>query len=274
MNPIEQATSRELEIAQLKIAVANIDAAIRHAEESIDAMRMKQISRSMELARQETLAKLEKTGLPNSACKDAELKHWDAPAKLDALFGAINDSICLLDQDGVVLQANPAMCHHMDCAPEQLAGKSCCELVHGNHGFIPNCPMKRMLASGHRERQEIRHGEGWLDITADPVFDEKGGLIGAVHIIRDISEQKRLAIEREALLQEIQAAYFEIKALHGLLPICANCKSIRDHEGAWVQIESYIETRSEAQFSHGICPDCAKKLYPEYCKAMIPDAQN
>ena len=56
----------------------------------------------------------------------------------------------------------------------------------------------------------------------------------------------------------------EIKILQGLLPICSACKKVRDDEGYWNQIESYIHTHSEAQFSHGICPDCFKVHYPDY----------
>lgn len=63
--------------------------------------------------------------------------------------------------------------------------------------------------------------------------------------------------------QELKRAFNEIKVLSGMLPICANCKSIRDDEGYWNQIESYIHQHSEAEFSHSICPECAKKLYPD-----------
>ena len=62
---------------------------------------------------------------------------------------------------------------------------------------------------------------------------------------------------------DLQQALDEIKTLKGILPICANCKKIRDDEGYWNQIEGYIREHSQADFSHGICPDCAKKLYPE-----------
>ena len=62
---------------------------------------------------------------------------------------------------------------------------------------------------------------------------------------------------------ELQKALSEVKTLKGFLPICATCKKIRDDKGYWNQIESYIEARSEAEFSHGICPDCQKKLYPD-----------
>ncbi len=71
------------------------------------------------------------------------------------------------------------------------------------------------------------------------------------------------AKERERLIAELEKALLEIKRLSGLLPICASCKKIRDHAGAWHPIEEYIASHSEADFSHGICPECAYRLYPE-----------
>lgn len=76
----------------------------------------------------------------------------------------------------------------------------------------------------------------------------------------------RLAAEekRARAAEEQQKAYEEVKILRGFLPICASCKKIRDDEGYWNQIEVYIRDHSEAEFSHSICPDCARKLYPEF----------
>lgn len=67
---------------------------------------------------------------------------------------------------------------------------------------------------------------------------------------------------REIIIAQLQEALSKVKQLSGLLPICASCKKIRDDKGYWNQIESYIKKHSEAEFSHGICPECAKKLYP------------
>ncbi len=69
--------------------------------------------------------------------------------------------------------------------------------------------------------------------------------------------------ERRRRIQELRQALEEVKTLSGLLPICANCKKIRDDHGYWNRIEAYIQARSEAQFTHGICPDCAREIYPE-----------
>ena len=66
---------------------------------------------------------------------------------------------------------------------------------------------------------------------------------------------------------ELEAALAKVKLLDGLLPICAGCKKIRDDQGYWSRVESYIQKHSEARFSHGICPDCVKKFYPEWEEA-------
>jgi len=76
----------------------------------------------------------------------------------------------------------------------------------------------------------------------------------------------RYAIERKKLLAQLEQSTREIKRLRGILPICANCKKIRDDQGYWTQVETYIRDNTGTEFSHGICPDCAEKLYPEYYK--------
>lgn len=87
-----------------------------------------------------------------------------------------------------------------------------------------------------------------------------------IAFFRDITERKKIEAEREELILELQKALSQVKTLHGLLPICASCKKIKNDKGYWEQIETYISNHSEADFSHGICPECAEKLYPEYFK--------
>jgi hypothetical protein len=83
---------------------------------------------------------------------------------------------------------------------------------------------------------------------------------------KEISVRTKAEEEKEKTIGELRAAMLEIKTLTGMLPICSNCKKIRDDKGYWNQIEAYIGEHSGAQFSHGICPECAKKLYPEFYK--------
>lgn len=93
--------------------------------------------------------------------------------------------------------------------------------------------------------------------------DEEGRIKGIRSTIQDITERKQIEADKEKLIGELQEALAKVKTLSGLIPICASCKKIRDDRGYWNQIESYIEKHSTAAFSHGICPECAKKLYPE-----------
>jgi DNA-binding response OmpR family regulator len=76
----------------------------------------------------------------------------------------------------------------------------------------------------------------------------------------------RYAIERKKMLIQLENSAKEIKKLRGILPICANCKKIRDDKGYWTQVEVYISDHSETEFSHGLCPECATKIYPDYFK--------
>ena len=83
-------------------------------------------------------------------------------------------------------------------------------------------------------------------------------------VVQDISERKRIETEREALILELKRAAEDINTLSGILPICSSCKKIRDDQGYWEQVEAYVSRHTDAQFSHGICPDCMSKLYPSY----------
>jgi DNA-binding response OmpR family regulator len=82
---------------------------------------------------------------------------------------------------------------------------------------------------------------------------------------RLLTRSIRYAIERYKLMVALENSLREIKTLRGFLPICASCKKIRDDKGYWNQIEAYISKHSDAKFTHGICPECFKKLYPDYC---------
>ncbi|MHB1184346.1 MAG: hypothetical protein ACYC6S_12875 [Desulfobulbia bacterium] len=87
-------------------------------------------------------------------------------------------------------------------------------------------------------------------------------------LLDEIEDRKRTEAEKEQLIDQLQKAMQEVKVLSGFLPICASCKKIRDDTGYWRQIEEYISTHSNALFSHGICPECTKKLYPEFHEEM------
>ena len=102
-----------------------------------------------------------------------------------------------------------------------------------------------------------------LETSGVPIFDESGGILGYRGVDRDISIRKRAEARLQEESNKLKQALAKVKRLSGMLPICASCKKIRDDSGYWNQIEEYIESNSDAEFSHGICPQCARKLYPE-----------
>lgn len=97
-----------------------------------------------------------------------------------------------------------------------------------------------------------------------PFFKEERILLNSIaQRFSKYYERNKYEMEREILISELQSALSEIKQLSGLLPICSSCKKVRNDDGYWEQIEGYIRDHSEVEFSHGICPDCAKKLTPD-----------
>lgn len=103
-----------------------------------------------------------------------------------------------------------------------------------------------------------------IDVEANVTIIDNQGDKATFAVIRDISDRKRIEQEREKTIQELQAALNNVRTLKGLIPICANCKKIRDDSGYWSEVEKYISVHSNVDFTHGICPDCMKKLYPNY----------
>ena len=115
-----------------------------------------------------------------------------------------------------------------------------------------------------REKVQLQENEILRQELEKRVERRTAALRGANEdLTREVAERKRVEQEREKMIIELQQALAEIKKLSGLLPICASCKKIRDDQGYWQQIEAYIRDHSEAEFSHSLCPECAKKLYPE-----------
>ncbi len=139
------------------------------------------------------------------------------------------------------------------------------------------------VMSGYEVLQNLKQdpslkGTPVVFITALDQEDQetKGLTLGAVDYISKpfnttivklrVKTQLELKLQRDVLIQTNEAlleALAKIKTLSGLLPICASCKKIRDDQGYWTQLEYYISEHSEAEFTHGCCPECMKKLYPE-----------
>jgi len=115
--------------------------------------------------------------------------------------------------------------------------------------------------------EELYHkadsSEGTVLTSKVPLKNPDGQVFGILGICTDITERKKIEQKNEALINELKDAISEVKKLSGLLPICSNCKGIRDDKGYWNQLEKYLSEHTDAGFTHSICPECYKKLYPD-----------
>jgi PAS domain S-box-containing protein len=174
--------------------------------------------------------------------------------------------ICTHDTDGVLLSINPSAAQSLGYRVDEMIGKNLAEFLHPSvqksmkkyleliqKNTIVNGVMIMRTKSGEEQIWNY-HNVMQLEENHKPY------VLGHAH---DITERMKAEKEREKLISELQDALSKIKTLSGLLPICSSCKKVRDDQGYWHQIENYISEHSEADFTHGICQECAKKLYPE-----------
>jgi PAS domain S-box-containing protein len=104
-------------------------------------------------------------------------------------------------------------------------------------------------------------------VNASPLINNLQQLWGGIAVFADITERKQATEAQARLLAELQESLKEIKTLRGLVPICAHCKNVRDDSGFWQQVEDYFQQHTEAEFSHGICPQCFQKHYGDLMKS-------
>ncbi len=144
-----------------------------------------------------------------------------------------------------------------------LAGIDVCRKVREEREKLP--PRFLILVTVRDAREDILAGlaSGANDYVTKP-FD-RGELLARVRIGAEMAELQHALSLRVA---ELQTAMAEIKQLNGLLPICSYCKKIRDDKNYWHQLERYIATRTDAQFSHGICPDCFTNVVEKELAAL------
>jgi PAS domain S-box-containing protein len=115
----------------------------------------------------------------------------------------------------------------------------------------------------HFESRHLRKDGSFYDVEISSNGAMYRGKKYIFCVCRDITERKRSEREREALIGELQVALAEIKALEGILPLCSYCKRIRVGEDQWEQVDVYLQKHSEADVSHGICPECMKEHHPD-----------
>jgi len=197
-----------------------------------------------------------------------QLEHMLSRAKeeWEETFDIINDAITVHDTDFNVLRANKAASELLRLPFQEIIGKKCYLLYHGQDSPPGQCPSCEMIKIGSPSVVEVfePHLNKFIEVKALPRYSEDGQLTGVVHVLRDITKRRRIEQEKENLIEQLEEALASIKTLKGLIPICAWCKKIRDDHGYWEQVEHYIEAHSSAVFTHGICPECVKKVDEEF----------
>ena len=196
--------------------------------------------------------------------KELEPNEIDREQLYTSLFENNYSVMLLIDPEtGAIYDANPSACLFYGYTKDELIKLKITDINMGSKKEV-FMEMKRAKAE-KRNYFNFKHrlSNGAIkdvEVFSGPIAISKKSLLCSV--IHDISKRKSAEKERERLIDELQNALSEVKKLRGFLPICSSCKKIRDDKGYWNQIELYIRDHSEAEFTHGICPECAKKLYP------------
>ncbi len=180
-----------------------------------------------------------------------------------------SDWIWEVDGDGVYTYSNPVVEDVLGYRPDEIIGRTPFDFMPAVDARRVKKRFEQAMTAGEalnrlENRNRCRDGSlVTLETSAVPIVDADGTVIGYRGIDRDISDRKRAAARLPEASESLAAPPAAGEQLRGLLHICAGCKMIRDQNGVWKDVEAYIETHSEAEFSHGICPSCARRLYPE-----------
>ena len=179
-----------------------------------------------------------------------------------------SDIITILTEDCIVRYVSPSLENITGFKPAELTDRDIFDSVHPDDVSSAKDIFARAIQTpGGTISAELRlrHSDSsWhiYEIAIQNLLNNEA-VKGIVVNSHDITDRKLVEEEKEKLVVELRESLSKIKTLSGLLPICSWCKKIRDDEGYWQQLESYISTHSKAEFSHSICPDCMKQKYPD-----------
>lgn len=203
--------------------------------------------------------------------KRAERALRESEELYQSLFDKNTSMIVLVNPDTArVVDANPAACAFYGFSRYEMKHLKLADFNLLKEEGLRDVISKAMSGGKNQFEFEHKSADGSIrdvEVFAGPIKLKERTLLCS--IIHDITEKKQIEKERDVLISELQRALDEIKALRGIVPICSNCKKIRDDTGYWQQIESYIRKHSGAQFSHGICPDCIRELYPDIAPEIL-----
>ena len=178
--------------------------------------------------------------------------------------------VCITNNDFEIVKANNA--YWSIWGKQEHGNVKCYDHRPGDFCHTDNCPLIR-IKNGDKEfncesKKEYGNEVHHFIVTARPFYDSNQEVSGVIESFQDITALKKLEKEKEHLIACLRESLANVKLLSGFLPICASCKKIRDDKGYWNQIEAYLRDHSDAKFSHGLCPDCTRDLYPAFHAKM------
>ncbi|MBK9547750.1 MAG: PAS domain-containing protein [Gemmatimonadetes bacterium] len=191
-------------------------------------------------------------------------------AELRAIVDGVEDLMMRFDAQGRIAFVNPAFARAVGHPVEDFINRAPADvLVDPVARAAFSTALHRVLRDGRAETLEFEYQRAsepsarYYVTRFTPLRNSHGQVNGVLTLSHDLTERRATELERERLLQELLHAKAAVTTLKGLLPTCSWCHKIRDEHGHWEQMESYIAKRSEAEFSHGLCPECAVKMLTE-----------
>jgi PAS domain S-box-containing protein len=205
----------------------------------------------------------------------AEEKLRESEERFRRIFEDGPLGIVTFGQDLKVLNTNKAICRMLGYSSQELAGRSLGDVTYSEDKVKAQELLRQLLEGDiplfQLEKRCIRKNGDllWTSMMTTALRPHDDESFYGLCMIEDISNRKLAEQEKERLFQELQVAMANIKTLRGLLPTCAWCRKVRDDDGYWKKVETYIEEHSDASFTHGICPECLEKYDPEAYKDYL-----
>jgi PAS domain S-box-containing protein len=168
-------------------------------------------------------------------------------------------------ESGDIIDANITACEYYGYSKDQMKSMK----IFSINIWTPEQIKSEMEKAKKEERRyflfQHRLSSGEIrdvEVYSGPMpLDGKNYLFSIIH---DVTERLKAEREKEELIIKLENALKEIRSLKGIIPLCSCCKKIRDDKGYWTQLEEYLLEHSDAEVSHGLCPDCMKRLYPDF----------
>jgi two-component system, cell cycle sensor histidine kinase and response regulator CckA len=206
--------------------------------------------------------------------REAQARHerrraLDNLAYLAAIVDSAEEAIIGQNMEGVIVTWNTGAARLYGYGAAEAVGQPALLIVPPSlHEETGRLLEKLRRGEGVEPLETVRRRKDGAAVNVgealSAIRDHKGRIVGVSSIAYDITERKKIEAERTELIAHLNETLSKVKTLSGLLPICASCKKIRDDHGYWQKLETFVHEHSEAEFSHSICPDCMRLLYPEF----------